>query len=828
MSIETEPLQADTAATTTTVELALAFLHDPGETFEVRILGSDKGTVAGYFDNARDAAAMIAKWDGKAEGIYHTVNPCDPALLARSTNRLREYTKRGSSTTDKDITRRRWLPIDVDAVRPSGISATDDEVRAAWRVICCIKAHLEDDLGWPAGVLAMSGNGGHLYYRVDLPNDDESHALLKRLLEKVAAEYDEQGVAEVDTTVHNAARIMKVPGTLACKGDASDERPHRRSHLLEVPDEAVRVPTEALQALAGPAKAKSPSTPFTGGNGHRAAFDIEEWMSRYGLAVRSHKTEAGGDLWELEVCPFNADHDHGEAFISRAASGALLAGCHHNSCAWWHWGDLRKKFEPDYKDKQREWEQGRPTARPPLGHDCSDDGNAQRLMDRHGDIIRYLPEEETWLVWDERRWRRDDGHRIENLTAQALRDIHHEAGDCADEAQRKRLASWAITSGAAARRTGAIMCARSEPELVVHKRDLDKNAFQLNVLNGTLNLRTGKLGPHRQEDAITWLAPVEFAGLDVRDETFEKVITEATGGDADYQRWLQRYAGMSLVGETTELVLILLGESQTGKSTLTGALTAMLGEGDYALTGNQEALLKKDHAGGPRGGIMSFEGRRLVTIPEFDHSKTLDDALIKTLTGEATFRGRDLYEREHDMRPVSKLWIHTNYMPKVAIEDDALWRRFRIAPFNHKPAKIDETIKLYLLSPAPRPAILAWALRGCLAWQKDGGGASGLGPCSIVADATRKLRITLDPLAEFFDDCCIFEPGRMATSDAIRDRYSTWADRRNIPIRRRSGDKARAAGLLLRHCASERLPSGRRERVWFGVGIREADQEALL
>lgn len=333
---------------------ALRLMHGPGEVFEVRLLGSDRGTVAGYFDSADEAAEAIMPWDGRVEGVYHTLNPCDPALLSRSKNRLREYIKKGALTTDKDIRRRRWLPIDIDPERPSGISATDGEVRAAGRVARRIKAHLEGECSWPAGVLAMSGNGGHLYYRVDLPNDDESRALLKRLLKKLADEYDEVGVAGVDTSVHNAARLMKVPETLACKGDPTEERPHRRSHIVERPEELAVVPLAALQSVAGSPPAKDATKHSSGPNGYQV-FDLEVWMRRAGLAVRSHKTEAGAELWELEVCPFNPEHDRGEAFISRAADGALLAGCHHNSCTW-HWHDLRERFEPGYRERQREAE----------------------------------------------------------------------------------------------------------------------------------------------------------------------------------------------------------------------------------------------------------------------------------------------------------------------------------------------------------------------------------------------------------------------------------------------------------------------------------------
>jgi len=475
------------------------------------------------------------------------------------------------------------------------------------------------------------------------------------------------------------------------------------------------------------------------------------------------------------------------------------------------------------KTEGRDPDSGKTT--PAAVPDCSDDGNAQRIIKMHGDKVRYLPAEEKWLIWDGRRWKRDDVHQIEHLAAEALRTIHHEAAAATTDKLHNDLARWAIQSGQAQRRSGALQCARSEPVVVVRKEDLDSDPYLLNVMNGTIDLHTAELREHRQEDALTWLAPVEFRGLDVRDEIFEKVLHEATGGDEEFQRWLQRYAGMSLVGEMTELVLILLGGTETGKSTLTGALTATLGENNYALTGNQEALLKSSNVGGPRGSVMAFEGRRLVTIPEFDKTKTLDEPLLKTLTGEPIFQGREVYRKDWGMKPISKLWLHTNHMPKVTVDDASLWRRLRVAPFDSRPPKIDDTIKPYLQDPEQAgPAILAWALQGCLDWQAAGGGKDGLGRCVTVDRATAALRIRMDPLADFFEACCVFEPDAFTPTADIRTRYVQWADTNNVPKNQRQGDKIRASGLRLRGASDEgsdgwRGTGSNRVRGWTNVRL---------
>lgn len=467
---------------------------------------------------------------------------------------------------------------------------------------------------------------------------------------------------------------------------------------------------------------------------------------------------------------------------------------------------------------------GPPPARAPdWQHACSDDGNAQRLIAMHGDKVRYLPGEERWLIWDGRRWKRDDAHDIEHLMAEALRAIYSEAATATSEQLRNVLGRHALASGSAKAITGALARARSDPAIKVRKEALDRDPYLFNCLNGTLDVRTAELRDHRQEDALTWLAPVEFHGLDVHDEIFDKVLHDATGGDLEFQRFLQHYAGMSLVGEMTELVLILLGGTETGKSTLTSALVATLGEGDYALTGNQEALLKRSTVGGPRGSVMAFEGRRLVAIPEFDQTKTLDEPLIKTLTGERTFQGRELYKNDHAMKPISKLWLHTNHMPKVSVEDSALWRRLRVAPFDLRPAQIDESIKPHLQDQiVAGPAILAWMLQGCLDWQADGGGTAGLGRCSVVDAATSALRMRMDPLHDFFEDCVVYDADAFTAAAAIGERYEQWADRNNVSRNDRVGDKQRAAGLKLLGAEDDRqTDQGSRVRGWRRVRLNE-------
>jgi hypothetical protein len=197
---------------------------------------------AGFFD-LMDPALKAAFWDAvrsfvsrpsleQPEGVYVTVNPVSPALLARANGRLKVAGRRGAlSCSDKDVLVRRWLPIDVDPVRPiAGISATDEEKSNARRVIDGVREDLRAR-GFPDPIFTDSGNGFHAWYPIDPPADDK---YIEEALKGIAARHDAPD-AKVDTTVFNPSRIMKLPGTWARKGDPIPDRPHRMARVLEVP-----------------------------------------------------------------------------------------------------------------------------------------------------------------------------------------------------------------------------------------------------------------------------------------------------------------------------------------------------------------------------------------------------------------------------------------------------------------------------------------------------------------------------------------------------------------------------------------------------------------
>jgi len=319
--------------------------------FELRApAAGPKRTMAGYFDRAHvdaavDAAVEIAQ-QTPAPAIYVTLNPVNPVLHARALNRVQAYAK--DTTGNTDILHRRYLPFDLDVPRPTGISTTNDEHECALAAAAEVETWLVHTLGVPAPacILADSGNGGHLLVRADLPNDPDTEALVVKCHAAVAQHVaDRYPMVKVDTTVKNAARIWKLYGTVARKGDSTAERPHRLAQILSQPDTLGICPPDILAALAGqaPASPSSPSRRASASSGERhAPVDVRGFLTEHGIEIRREKPYSTGVVLELAVCPWNPERHRGEAWVFVPNDGPISAGCLDDSCKGKRWADLRE------------------------------------------------------------------------------------------------------------------------------------------------------------------------------------------------------------------------------------------------------------------------------------------------------------------------------------------------------------------------------------------------------------------------------------------------------------------------------------------------------
>ena len=327
------------------IKRAIALMFQPGQVYEVRSF--PRGTTSGYFNDFDKMAVAVANLSGRGPAVYCTLNPVLPDLLARSANRVKQWAK--TTTVDSQITRRRWLPIDVDPQRPADISSSETEHGAAIDRAMEVREWLAG-FCWPEPIFADSGNGAHLLYRLELPNDVAATTLLMNCLKALSFRLDDEGT-KVDTGNFNAARIWKVYGTLCCKGDNVLDRPHRLARILEAPERLELVSEALLQSLAAMAPQQPTATPRQY-RGAGEPFDLEEWIAKRDIPILYHGTWNGGDKWVLARCLWNHEHSDKSAYILRFPNGAIAAGCHHNGCQGLGWPELREVVEPGYRERR--------------------------------------------------------------------------------------------------------------------------------------------------------------------------------------------------------------------------------------------------------------------------------------------------------------------------------------------------------------------------------------------------------------------------------------------------------------------------------------------
>jgi hypothetical protein len=342
---------------------ALRLWFRPGDVFEVRALDAVSADYmrphveSGYFDYAHieDVPKALARLRA-CRGVYVTLNPVNPALLARAKNRIRSV-GREPTTTDADIQCRRWLPVDCDAERPAGISSDAVEHEAAQEKARKIRDGLAQ-LGWPEPIMIDSGNGAQLLYAVDLPAKDDQ--LVQKFLTEIAAAGDER--VKIDLSVHNPARIWRLPGTMNCKGDDTPDRPHRMAKIVSAPECPVIVEREKIAKIAAkaepemeaprpPARTEAPAnrsnlSGFSIADAPKPQFNIDRWIGQYAPELGEPRPWQGGRRWVFDVCPFNDVHTNRSAVLLEMPDGAVAFTCLHNSCSGNDWHAFRALREP--------------------------------------------------------------------------------------------------------------------------------------------------------------------------------------------------------------------------------------------------------------------------------------------------------------------------------------------------------------------------------------------------------------------------------------------------------------------------------------------------
>jgi putative DNA primase/helicase len=406
----------------------------------------------------------------------------------------------------------------------------------------------------------------------------------------------------------------------------------------------------------------------------------------------------------------------------------------------------------------------------------TDYGNAERLVYYFGDVIRYCHPMKSWFIWDGKRWKEDTNAQISRFAKDTVRKIYIEAGLEPSEEKRGKINKHAAASESSSKIQAMISLAQSELSVSIEPNQLDANLMLLNCLNGTLDLRTGDLAHHKKSDLITKLIPVNYdynAKLDVWDDFLHTV----TNGDLVLQQFLQQAVGYSLTGSVAEEKLFFIsGPAGSGKSTFIESIKSILTE--YSKTADFESFVTHTFTGGTRNDIAALAGARFVSSIEVDKGKRLAEGLVKLITGGDTVTARFLYQEAFSFIPQFKLWLVANDKPEINADDDGMWRRIvpinfdHVIPEDERDPKVKETLKDPSIS---GPAILAWAVKGCLLWQENGLHM----PDSIKVNRS-DYKNEMDTVKQFVDEFCELDETEVTTKQMLFSQYQQWCKNSGI------------------------------------------------
>lgn len=403
----------------------------------------------------------------------------------------------------------------------------------------------------------------------------------------------------------------------------------------------------------------------------------------------------------------------------------------------------------------------------------TDSGNAEYFAKQHGESARYDHRRGRWLLWNRHRWQADADAEIRRRAKSSMRQRYRDAGLIDGTQARTEAAKWAIASESRSRLEALLYLAQAEPPIADAGDNWDADPMLLGVPNGVIDLRAGILRPGRHEDRITMSAAVPYDSQ-ATCPRWERFVSEVFP-DSALSDFIQRAIGYSLTGDTGEQCLFLsYGTGANGKGTFTNTLAAVLGE--YAYTMPFSTVEMHQRASIPND-MAALVGRRFVGASETADGARLNESRLKALTGGDPITARFLHSEFFTFQPVAKFWLSVNHKPVVRDDSRGFWRRMRLIPFAQtfavNPSLADELR-------AEAPGILAWAVRGCLAWQRE-----GLNPPAIVLDATRDYERDSDPLAAFLYEACELDAEAETGARDLFEHYQRWAERTGMSERER-------------------------------------------
>jgi len=420
-------------------------------------------------------------------------------------------------------------------------------------------------------------------------------------------------------------------------------------------------------------------------------------------------------------------------------------------------------------------------ARPP---EFSDEALALHFAGEHVDDLRYVAAWGKWFVWTGTYWRRDDTL----LAFDLVRAVCRAASARVEKPKTKHDLASAQTVAAVER------LAKTDRRLAATVDQWDTDPWLLNTPGGTVELRTGKLRSHRNDDYITKITAV--TPRRGRRRRWLAFLRRIMNGDRELIRYLQRVAGYALTGITREHALFFCyGIGANGKGVFLSTLTNIMA--NYATTTPIETFIASNTDRHPTD-LAGLRGARLVTAQEIEQGRPWAESRIKAITGGDKISARFMRQDFFEYAPQFKLLIAGNHKPRLRSVDEAIRRRMNLIPFKVTIPKDERDENLAEKLKTEWSEILGWMIDGCLKWQKE-----GLSPPDAVRTATDAYLESEDTITMWMQECCTLGPQFYAKTAALFESWRAWAEKAGERV---GSQKAFSQTLIDRGFEAKREP----------------------
>lgn len=406
-------------------------------------------------------------------------------------------------------------------------------------------------------------------------------------------------------------------------------------------------------------------------------------------------------------------------------------------------------------------------------HTLDDTGNAQRMYDLCGDVMRYCYTDRRWLSYQDGKWQYDTKGNVfvwadrvlESMKSELKLWAEHEGGAMFEDYKKHMKKTRSNNSKKA-------MVKELEHLVAVSPSELDADRLLVNVQNGVLNLRDFSMTEHKPDFLMTRMLGTSMPESPERPEKWLAFLDQIFSDDKELIRYIQKALGYSLSGDTSEqCAFFLYGTGRNGKSTFLEVVRKIMG--DYATNIQPESIMIKASTNSANSDIARLKGARLVTSVEPNEGMRLNEGLLKQLTGDDMITARKLYGDEFEFRPEFKLWMATNHKPTIRGTDLGIWRRIHIIPFTVTIPEevVDKNLPYKLMKELPD--ILAWMADGYKMWKSE-----GLRKPKVIANAVEEYRNEMDVISAFLASDYVVQGGEVK-AQALYAVYCQWCSECN-------------------------------------------------